>query len=187
MNHSYEKQSVDNPMEASYDRPMGVTLLAILLVLGGLGTLVTQLMAFSNLNETASIVGVSSYLFQGAVAFLGLLGVTAGVGTWIGKKWGWWLALFYFAYAVIRNINVIISISNMFYLYEGSLSGSAMVYFKYAVRTLWNCLLIFYLCGETVTTFFKTTGIKKWKALLIVFGICIFIYILSTVFNLLVA
>ncbi|GIP56024.1 hypothetical protein [Paenibacillus vini] len=184
MNQSYEKQSIENnPMEASYDRPMGVTLLAILLVFGGLATLVTQMIAFNNLNETASLIGVSGYFFQGAMAFLGLLGVTAGVGTWLGKKWGWWLALFYFAYAVIRNINVIISITSMLELYAGAYDVLIPAYLKYGVRIIWNGALLVYLCGETVTTFFKNEAVKKWKALLIVFGICVFIYIIGTVFN----
>ena len=31
---------------------------------------------------------------------------------WLGKQWGWWLALFYFAYAVTRNVNVLLYLRN---------------------------------------------------------------------------
>ncbi|MNE83862.1 hypothetical protein D3C80_1807170 [compost metagenome] len=72
---------------------MGLSLVAILLVLGGAGLLIIQLIAFSKLEEMSSLINVSNYVLQGAFVFVGLLGVAAGVGTWIGAKWGWWLAV----------------------------------------------------------------------------------------------
>ncbi len=94
-----------NVMEHSYDRPMTITLISILLVIGGLVLLVTQLTTFSMLSDVSSELGVSAVLLQAAFAFLGVLGVAAGIGGWFGKKWGWWLALFYFAYAAARASN----------------------------------------------------------------------------------
>lgn len=177
------KETVENMiMEESYDRPLGVSLLAILLIFGGASLLFVQLISFGKLNEASSAMGVTSYFFQGAVAFLGLLGVAAGIGTWLGKKWGWWLALFYFAYAVTRNMNVLLIISDISSQYQAAMSGMAMAYVKYALRALWNCALLYYLCRETVTSYFGTTDTKKGKALLIVFGICISLFVIGTIF-----
>ncbi|MNZ70063.1 hypothetical protein D3C78_883830 [compost metagenome] len=178
---STKKSSFDSIIEESYDRPMGLSLVAILLVLGGAGLLIIQLIAFSKLEEMSSLINVSNYVLQGAFVFVGLLGVAAGVGTWIGAKWGWWLALFYFAYAVTRNINVLLTIHNLMDQFGGTIGEAVKGYFKYGVRVLWDCALLFYLCSETATTFFKAKETKKWKALLIVFAICIALFLVGTI------
>lgn len=167
-------------MEASYDRPLGVSILAILLVIGGVILLGTQLLAFSKLNEASSLIGVSSYFFQAAIGFLGLIGISAAVGMWLGKKWGWWLALFYFAYAVTRNVNVLFSISSIADQYGVPTEQMTTNYIKYGIRILWNCFLLFYLCRETASTYFKTFDVNKWKSLSIVFGICIALFLFGS-------
>ncbi|MEW9697775.1 hypothetical protein [Paenibacillus sp. SI8] len=178
---NFTPRSVDQEiMEASYDRPAGVSLLAVLLAIGGVILLGTQLLAFSKLNEASTLIGVSSYFFQAAIGFLGLIGIAAAVGMWLGKKWGWWLALFYFAYAVTRNINVLISISSIYGQYSMPTNQITMNYIKYGIRALWNCFLLFYLCRETASTYFRTLETKKWKSLSIVFGICVVIFLSSS-------
>ncbi|MDF2658444.1 MAG: hypothetical protein K0Q94_1235, partial [Paenibacillus sp.] len=97
-------------INGSYDRPAGVSVIAVLLAIGGAMLLITQLAAFNRLNETSSVLGIPAAILQGAIGFLGLLGVAGAVGMWLGKRWGWWLALFFFAYAITRNVNVLISI-----------------------------------------------------------------------------
>jgi len=173
-------KSAHHVMEQSYDRPFGVSLLAIILMIGGLTTLVTQIMAWKSFNDASAIFGVSSPLFQGAVAFLGLLGCTAAIGMWIGRSWGWWLALFYFAYAVCRNINMILSISSLADMFIESGQETGSYYLKYSVRVLWNGLLLYYLCrGEMVLSYLRTERTNKWKALGIVFGISIIPFVVG--------
>lgn len=173
----------DEIMEASYDRPAGVSLLAILVGIGGVILLGTQLIAFNKLNEASSLIGVSSYFFQAAICFLGLIGITAAVGMWLGKKWGWWLALFYFAYAVSRDINVLFSISSISSQYSVPTEQITMNYIKYGIRILWDCFLMFYLCRDTASTYFQTLDIKKWKAMSIVFGICVVLFLCGSLLH----
>ncbi|WP_018757747.1 hypothetical protein [Paenibacillus terrigena] len=172
-NFSTDK-SVHNVMEQSYDRPLGVSLLAVILMIGGITTLVMQIMAWNTLNDASTMFGVSSHFLQGAIAFLGLLGCAAAVGLWIGKSWGWWLALLYFAYAVTRNMTVILSISNLADQFNVSGQETGSYYLKYGVRMLWNGCLMYYLCrGEMVLSYLQTERTNKWKALGIVFVISI--------------
>ncbi len=178
------KTTKEDIMEGNYDRPIGVSILAILLIINGAVLLVAQLLAFSKLNEASSFIGVSNVFFQGALGFLGVLGITAGIGMWRGKKVGWWLAIFYFAYEITRNVNAwftIKVISDQFAVSGQSLNS---YYIKYGIRILWNVLILYFMCRENVTFFFNTTETKKWKALLIVFAYCIAILLLGSILNL---
>jgi hypothetical protein len=110
-----------------------------------------------------------------------LLGVAGAVGMWLGKRWGWWLALFFFAYAITRNVNVLISIRGISEQFGVPASDQGANYAKYGIRVLWNALLMVYLCGETaVTFFFGMKNVNKWKAVLLVFAVCIGIFLITT-------
>jgi hypothetical protein len=179
MSDLFAKMAKEDIMDGSYDRPAGVSLLAILLGLGGGVLLITQLMVFNKLSEASSKLGISTVVLQGGIGFLGLLGVAAGIGMWFGKKWGWWLALFYFAYAVTRNANVLISISSFTEQWGAPRQGIGMIYAKYGIRMLWNGFLLFYLCRENAAIYFRTTETKKWKALLLVFAFCVVLFVIG--------
>ncbi|MFC0215646.1 hypothetical protein ACFFK0_24930 [Paenibacillus chartarius] len=45
----------------------------------------------------------------------------------------------------------------------------------------WNGFLLHYLCRESVTHFFGTAGTRIWKALLIVFAVCIGIFAVGSI------
>jgi hypothetical protein len=164
-------------INGSYDRPAGVSVIAVLLAIGGAMLLITQLVAFNRLNETSSVLGIPAAILQGAIGFLGLLGVAGAGGMWLGKRWGWWLALFFFAYA----LNVLISIQGISEQLGVPASDQGVNYGKYGIRVLWNALLMVYLCGETaVTFFFGMKNVNKWKAVLLVFAVCIGIFLITT-------
>lgn len=169
--YNRKKEAADYIMSSSYDRPVGISVMAILLLFSGALLLVTQLLALNALTETSSGTVASNGLLQGIIAFLGLVGTGAGVGTIFGKKWAWWLALLYFAYGVFRNAN------GMFFIdpiarHIGELPQNlGMYYVKYGVRMVWDLLLIIYLFRNSVMTYFRVTDTKKWRALLIVCAI----------------
>ncbi|MFB9326162.1 hypothetical protein ACFFSY_09585 [Paenibacillus aurantiacus] len=162
--------------EASYDRPMGVTLLAILLLVSGGAMAITQVMNFNALNEASDVLGVSSTFLQISVAFIGGLGIAAAAGMWFGLRWGWWLALFYFAYAICRNVNVMITIFSL----ADELGSTMTYYIKYGIRVAWNAFLIAYLCRETASWYFKTNDTKKWKPLAAAFGAAIALFVVGS-------
>lgn len=87
--------------------------IAIWIAIAAVIVLVAQVALFSRLDDVSSLIGVSSYFFQAAVTFLGVLSLATAVGMFLGKKWGWWLALFYFAYEITRNMNAMLSIPSI--------------------------------------------------------------------------
>lgn len=178
------KTTAEEIMEGNYDRPFGVKIIAILMLLGGIILLITQISAFKILSEASSLLGVSSLFFQAAFGFLGLLGVAGGVGMWVGQKWGWWLAIFYFTYSLTRNLNMLVSIPGIMEQY-GASSNVAGHYIKYGLRVLWDILLLNYMCRESITSFFKTTETNKLNALLTVFGICVGIFVIGWLLSIL--
>lgn len=185
MSNFLNQTKYEEIMEGDYDRPMGVSLLSALMIISSVVLLISQVTAFKTLIEASSILGVSNVFFQGALGFLGLLGVVGGVGMWLGKKWGWWLAMFYFAYSMTRNVNVIISIQGISDQFGMSGQDIGVYYLKYGIRALWNGILLFYMCRENATVFFNTMETKKWKALLIVFAICAAIFVIGSLLSLL--
>ncbi|MBP1961190.1 hypothetical protein [Paenibacillus aceris] len=181
MSNFAPKSNEEEIMQYSYDRPIGVSLLAIWIAIAGVIVLIAQVSFFSKLSDVSSLIGVSSYFFQAAVTLLGVLSLATAVGMFLGKKWGWWLALFYFAYEITRNMNAMLSIPILVEQY-GDISSQKITsyYLKSGVRSAFDGFLIFYLCRESVTSYFQTTETKKWKVLLILFGVCIAIILISS-------
>lgn len=169
----FRKSLQEEIAESSYDRPAGISFLAVILAIGGGLGIVLQLIAFSKLEDLSEVLGVSAVLVQGALLLLSGSALAAAVGMWIGAKWGWWLALFYFAYAVTRNANAFLSISSLADQFGASGEFRSTNYVKYGIRMVWNALLLAYLCRENASFYFRTTETSKWKALGIVFGISI--------------
>lgn len=160
---------------------MSVTLIAILLFIEGCILTVTQLVAFKSLSVSSAEIGIPEVLLQGAITFLGVLGIVSGIGAWLGMKWGWWLAIFYFVYAIARNANTIISIDDVVDQLGAPGQGTAFYYIKYGIRILWNGLILLFLVrSETVNTYFSTINIPKWKALASVFGIIFLLFVIVT-------
>lgn len=158
--------TAEHPMyQYSYDRPMGVSFLSIYLIGSGITWLIIQWALSDYLFEGYPLIAVSENIMKGAHICLGLLGIVAGIGILLGKKWGWWLAVFYLAYDICRSLNVIAVLPSYTSQYIVDIS-----------RILWSTCFIAYMTGERVTTFHNTTSINKTNAVLTVFGICIILF-----------
>ena len=87
---------------ASSERPLGVTILAILQILGGLLMLAA--------GALATITGLLFILFAivgVAMMILGFLGVIVGFGLWGLKSWAWMWAM------IVNILNIIIGLFNL--------------------------------------------------------------------------
>lgn len=173
---------MDNVLEGTYDRPAGVSVISVILALSSGLTLITLLLNLGKLGEASSTIGLPSMLLQAGIGFLGLSGFAASIGMWLGKRWGWWIALFYFTYAVTRNLNVMISISTIANDLD-STQNLGSYYVKYGVRMAWNGYFIYYLCTDNPAYYFGTTEVNKWKAVLMVSAVCLLIFAVTTVSN----
>lgn len=87
------------------NRPLGITILAILAVLGGLVSLA---------------VGAFASGFGLVLVIIGLVELAVAYGYWTGKSWGWWLGI----------VGAVLDIVSIFSLnYFGFIIGIIMLYY----------------------------------------------------------
>lgn len=109
-------------------RPTGVTIIAALMIIGGVLGIIASI----------AIIGLLGSIGFGLAAILGIvalvsavLSLVAGIGLWQLKPWGWTLA---FAIAVVNIVVNVVSV----------LTGNATIA-GVAVNTIINAVVIYYL------------------------------------------
>ncbi len=138
-------------MQPKPKRPTGVTVLAILEILGGLAGLVggaaligvAALVSSSNFAtlypQLAGIGSVSTLLYAlGALALIfGILGLVLGIGFLGGKGWAWTLGI------VVGILNIVVSIA------ETAIGFSSNI-----IGIIFPIIIIYYLMRPHVKAFF---------------------------------
>jgi hypothetical protein len=138
-------------MQPKPKRPTGVTVLAILEILGGLAGLgggavligVAALVSSSNFAtlypQLAGIGSVSTVLYAlGALALIfGILGLVLGVGFLGGKSWAWTLGI------VVGVLNIIVS-----------LVETGIGFYSDIIGIIFPIIIIYYLMRPHVKVFF---------------------------------
>jgi hypothetical protein len=163
------------PGGASYPRPVGITLMAILLFGSGVAILAMQFLLIGRLQELEGplrAVGIPPVLVVLGVVFLGLLGTTAGVGMWFGKKWGWSLGAFYLVYAIARYTSAIIIVAGLPDTPDAGSRGRVSFFAKQAGRIIVHLLILLYFFKGNVLHYFELQDLPRWKALLKMIGAC---------------
>jgi hypothetical protein len=117
------------------------------------------------LGAIGPVLGTSPLFAQLSMLFLGALTLAAGVGMWRGAAWGWWLAGFYYVYAIYRNANALLVISSMADQLAGEARGPGYYYVKHVGRVVTHSLVLFYLFRESVLAYFGLDQLDKRRAL----------------------
>lgn len=146
-------------------RPRVVSILAVLHVLGGVALLVMIVGFGRQFGAIGPVMGTSPLFAQLSVSFLGVLTLASGVGMWRGAAWGWWLAGFYYVYAIYRNANALLVISSMADQLAGEARGPGYYYVKHVGRVVTHSLVLFYLFQESVLAYFGLPHLDKRRAL----------------------
>jgi len=158
------------------ERPVGISILAVLHAIGGVGLLVLQVVFFlvPPVSESASSVGISPAVLAIGFMLLAGLGLSSGIGMWLGTRWGWWCGALYYVYSVARNFNAFLLVAD---LAEGPRSRE---YYsaKFGGRVIVNFLIFLYFFKSNVLAYFGMTGFGKLKA------VGILIAITATIFGL---
>jgi hypothetical protein len=111
-------------------RPIGVTIIALLAILGGIAFLVSGLLTL-----LIPLIGI----FLGSGLFiLGLAYFLMAYGLWKGKGWAWTLTL------ILSGIGIIIGIGSIVVGNFGSI-----------FHTIINAIIIYYLYRPNVKAFFN--------------------------------
>lgn len=132
-------------------RPLGVTILMVLLgvtALVCLATGVKVVSAASGLEVLGAALGGLMFLLAGLV-------LATAIGMSTGEKWGWWLGTVGYAIsAVVNGVNLItIAIMSQ----QNSAVGS--LYTKHGLRGFFALLIVAYLFQGHVLRFF---GLQDW-------------------------
>ena len=167
-------------------RPIGISILSVLYIIGGIGTLgITILNIQVLMGGTASQVfdklEVSSIYAVISILFLGILGLAGGIGMWCGKKWGWWLGAFCLMYSVARNINALIMLPILAEQFGAPEAGLAKYYIKHGGRIVINSLFVLYFFKSNVEAYFQVERLNAWKRFFQLLGATVgIILIIST-------
>lgn len=156
-------------------RPTGVSILAALHLVGGGLLFGVQFLMFANLEameESLRSIGIPPVLLIVGVMFLAILAIASGVGMWLGTKWGWWLASFYYVYSIFRNGSALFTVIAMADQLEGGSRGPEYYLFKHGIRIVVHFLLLLYFFKGNVIEYFGLATLSKGKAVGILVGIC---------------
>lgn len=117
-----ENKSLKSSPIRENKRPIFITILALLHIIGGGFFLVLAIMSFFPAGRFSlldfffsDLLNLSGSPLVFSVAYLAAsaLGFVSGLGMFFGLKWGWYLGTFYYAYNIFRNVNAIFLISNV--------------------------------------------------------------------------
>jgi hypothetical protein len=111
-------------------RPLGVTVIAILTVIGGLGFLGSGALIFALIPLLGIIIG-------GVLVIIGIAYFVMAYGLWNGRRWAWKLTL------ILSGIGIIVGIGSIVVGNVGSL-----------FHTIINAVVIYYLYRPNVKDYF---------------------------------
>ncbi len=175
---------VDSRRQSMSKRPVGVTIFAVLHLVGGVllvGVLLFGLpMLFANLDRVTQVldkIGVPPILLVASLLFLTGISLASGIGLWLGTRWGWWCTTFFYVYSITRNANALLTVSFFADALEGGSRGPEYYYAKFGGRVIIHFLFFLYFFKANVLEYFGMENLHKWKA------VGILILITGTIFE----
>jgi hypothetical protein len=156
-------QSVPPPPQR---RPKFLTLLSLLHMCSGMGVLVLiATTPMGGAERISSLLGYPRSMVAIAFAVVGVLDVGAGVGMWLGNRWGWWLAAIYYVHAILRSAHaLLVSLVPPAEWGEPD-HGWGGQHLKFTGRVFINSLILLYLYGDTCARYFHMEELPVRKSL----------------------
>ncbi|NIV37019.1 MAG: hypothetical protein GWN58_48585, partial [Anaerolineae bacterium] len=165
-----EQQPAEMGAEDPFDtakpsRPGFVTWLAILEVLGGVFAVVVLLLGRQGVFGAVSDPLQFSQQHVVFTLFYAAVHVAAGIGMWLGRPWGWWLAAFSFLYSLVNNVSSLLLLPDM----VGSSGEPDIRAGSYVIRELfdigWDLIVLAYWFREGVRDYFGLLDFSRLKAI----------------------
>ncbi|MCD4728026.1 MAG: hypothetical protein K8R46_10210 [Pirellulales bacterium] len=178
----------------SLSRPGGISILSWLFMIGGLiGApicVLSTLMGASNADaqEHSRLIGITPISLCLWMVFFYVLVFINGIGTWKGRKWGWYLGSSLYMYSILRNANAMFFIPAVTSSVSpddlANMSHGPTYYFvKHAIRVVVPLLIYLYFFKRNVRPYFDLSE-ARWKTVLAQIAICIGLFLAGMLFNL---
>ena len=164
------------------DRPIGVSILAVLHLIGGVLLLYAQVVLFANfdrVSESLDTVGIPPTLLVFGLVLLAGITFASGIGMWLGTRWGWWCAAFYYIYGVARNANAYRLVSDLADGLEAGSHSAGYYFAKFGARVVIYFLLTLYFFKSNVLAYFGLSDMHKATAIGILVSLTAAIFALS--------
>jgi hypothetical protein len=155
-------------------RPVGVTILAVLSLLGAIFGAIAVVLALVGATVIQSVqvnlagVGMLAGLMVGGLALLVVLYFAMGIGLLKGQRWGWWAAVFAYSHVIWERL---------FLMIASIIEPNTLGIVKGAIGVLVTPLFIVYLCRLRVRSFCNIADAHVGKSLGIAFGITLVVVI----------
>jgi hypothetical protein len=149
------------------ERPIGVTILAVLHLLVGLILAALQVSMIVHYDRFAPALDKAGNTPLQAIIGLMPIAVVllvSGLAMLAGVRWGWWCATFYYLYGVARNANALVMVAVLAEGIEDPARGATYYYVKFGGRVLVHALLFLYFFKPNVWEYFGMEGQSKGKA-----------------------
>lgn len=170
----------DRPFVEEMRRPVGLTLLAVFLVLGGLGLFIIEILAIERVLNAVNAVGGSALSAAVQVLALSILYVIAGIQVWEGRKWGWILAMAALLHGIATSLQ---GLALAAVLDTATLQGGATLsaYLKFGLRALLHGGVMVYMFRASVLEFFAIPRESSFKYLGLIAVVVLVIYVFLSV------
>ncbi len=146
-------------------KPLGVMLLALLYIaVGAVSFLFLAKQGAGAIGGTGAVRA----LFLLMLVIYPSLGLAAGVGMWLGRRWGWWLGVFGVVSAALRNLWVIAGLPSLMTGMGVGGRGATILYARFGFRVVLAGLIAVYLFRADVLEYFRMPRVSRGKALAVV-------------------
>ena len=166
-------------------RPVGVTILALLFLITGVGLVALLATAWPTLLDGLGQIGVSAPMLLYSLILPTILGFVAGVGLWIGRPWGWWAATVASLLNIVRNVQGLVVLLGLVQALDGLSEAATMALVRDAASVIGQSLLLAYFFKGNVLAFCQVGGGSRWRLLLLLAGIVAVVFAIGTLLQML--
>jgi len=164
-------------------RPVGVAILAVLHTLAAVALGALLIILIANAEDNARWFeqkGLPFTWFAVISAVFVLLAVACGIGMWLGTKWAWWLAAFYYFFVLFGDncqLLLMVPLKAVAQDYE----AVTVLLVRQGVGGIIHFALLRYLFQANVLRYFGLNSLRKLRALGVLFAITIVLVIATIV------
>ena len=166
-------------------RPVGVTILALLFLLTGVGLVALLATAWPTLLAGLGQIGVSAPMLLYSLILPTILGFVAGAGLWIGRPWGWWAATVASLLNIVRNVQGLLVLLGLVQALDGLSEAATMTLVRDTASVIGQSLLLAYFFKGNVLAFCRVGGASRWRLVLLLAGIVAFVFAVGTLLQML--